>query len=153
MKSWYESKTIWLGLATIATAVVSAVAGGAGWQQAVLAAITRIHLYDRTLDICKKRVYGIDPLVCPKCASKMSVIAFINDGEVIEKILCHIGRWRPSRGPRRPRPRTTPPNAYDLIARPPEGAVYEADAPRVLLPHLDHRRGRAPGGTGYRPTQ
>jgi len=30
MKSWYESKTIWLGLATIVTAVVSAVAGGAG---------------------------------------------------------------------------------------------------------------------------
>ncbi|GEM_PF-1683647 len=33
MKSWYESKTIWLGLATIVTAVVSVVAGGAGWQQ------------------------------------------------------------------------------------------------------------------------
>jgi hypothetical protein len=27
MKSWYESKTIWLGMATIVTAVVSAVAG------------------------------------------------------------------------------------------------------------------------------
>ena len=35
MKRWYESKTIWLGLATIATAVMSAVAGGAGWQEAV----------------------------------------------------------------------------------------------------------------------
>jgi hypothetical protein len=39
MKSWYESKTIWLGLATIVTAVVSGVSGGAGWQQAVLAAV------------------------------------------------------------------------------------------------------------------
>jgi len=31
-----------------------------------------------------KRVYGIDPLVCPRCSSKMSVIAFITEGEVIE---------------------------------------------------------------------
>lgn len=30
MKSWHESKSIWPGLATIVTAVVSAVAGGAG---------------------------------------------------------------------------------------------------------------------------
>jgi len=47
-----------------------------------------------------KRVYGIDPLVCPKCSSKMSVIATINDGEVIERILRHLDRWDPpSRSP------------------------------------------------------
>jgi hypothetical protein len=48
MKSWYESKTIWLGLATIATAVVSAVAGGAGWQQAILAAVGAANFFLRT---------------------------------------------------------------------------------------------------------
>jgi hypothetical protein len=48
MKSWYESKTIWLGLATIAIAVVSAVAGGAGWQDAVLAAIGAANIFLRT---------------------------------------------------------------------------------------------------------
>ncbi|MFZ5784924.1 MAG: hypothetical protein ACOY3Y_00650 [Acidobacteriota bacterium] len=48
MKSWYESKTIWLGLATIATAVVSAVAGGAGWQQAILAAVGAANIFLRT---------------------------------------------------------------------------------------------------------
>ena len=48
MKSWYESKTIWLGLATIATAVVSAVAGGAGWQQEVLAAVGAANIFLRT---------------------------------------------------------------------------------------------------------
>ncbi|HPM53155.1 MAG TPA: hypothetical protein PK282_13075, partial [Rhodoglobus sp.] len=48
MKSWYESKTIWLGVATIATAVVSALVGGAGWQEAVLAAIGAANVYLRT---------------------------------------------------------------------------------------------------------
>lgn len=48
MKRWYESKTIWLGLATIATAVLSAVAGGAGWQEAVIAAIGAANIYVRT---------------------------------------------------------------------------------------------------------
>jgi len=48
MKSWYVSKTIWLGVATIATAVVSAVGGGAGWQEAVLAAIGAVNIFLRT---------------------------------------------------------------------------------------------------------
>ncbi|HQG03891.1 MAG TPA: hypothetical protein PK838_06165 [Thermoleophilia bacterium] len=48
MKSWYESKTIWLGLATIATAVVSAVAGGAGWKEAVIAAVGAANIFLRT---------------------------------------------------------------------------------------------------------
>lgn len=48
MKRWYESKTIWLGLGTIATAVISAVAGGGGWQEAVLAAIGAANIFIRT---------------------------------------------------------------------------------------------------------
>ena len=48
MKSWYASKTIWLGLATIVTAVISAVGGGAGWQEAVLAAIGAGNIFLRT---------------------------------------------------------------------------------------------------------
>lgn len=48
MKRWYESKTIWLGLATITTAVISAVAGGAGWQEAVIAAIGAANIFVRT---------------------------------------------------------------------------------------------------------
>lgn len=48
MKRWYESKTIWLGLATIATAALSALAGGAGWQEAVIAAIGAANIFIRT---------------------------------------------------------------------------------------------------------
>jgi hypothetical protein len=35
----------------------------------------------------------VDPLVCPKCQGKMKIIAFIEDEEVINKILKHLGLW------------------------------------------------------------
>ena len=33
----------------------------------------------------------VDPLVCPKCNGQMAVIAFIEDSDVIKKILKHLG--------------------------------------------------------------
>lgn len=45
-----------------------------------------------------KKVYGIDPLVCPKCSSPMKIIAIIMDPTETEKILRHlvkIGRSPP----------------------------------------------------------
>ncbi|MBN1366049.1 MAG: hypothetical protein JW976_14675 [Syntrophaceae bacterium] len=37
-----------------------------------------------------KKVYGCDPLVCPKCESEMKIIAVIMDPTEIEKILQHL---------------------------------------------------------------
>ena len=50
-----------------------------------------------------RRVYEIDPLICPRCSGQMKVIAFIKppQGDVIEKILRHCGLWRAS-SPRAP---------------------------------------------------
>ena len=50
-----------------------------------------------------KRVYEIDPMVCPKCGGQMKVVAFIEppQREVIEKILRHSGLWQSS-APRAP---------------------------------------------------
>jgi len=51
------------------------------------------------------RIYEVLPLVCPKCSGEMRIIAFINDGLVIRKILDHMGeptsapRIAPARGP------------------------------------------------------
>ncbi len=44
-----------------------------------------------------KRVYEIDSLACPECGGQMKVIAFLEppQGDVIEKILRHCGRWSP----------------------------------------------------------
>jgi hypothetical protein len=46
-----------------------------------------------------KHVYEVDPLVCPRCTGPMRLIACIEQPEVIEKILTHLGLW-----PARPLP-------------------------------------------------
>ncbi len=49
-----------------------------------------------------KRVYGVDPLVCPRCGSEMKILAIIVDPAETEKILRHlvkIGRPPPNFDP------------------------------------------------------
>jgi hypothetical protein len=36
------------------------------------------------------KVYEVDPLVCPECGSRMKIIAYIQDADVIWKILNHL---------------------------------------------------------------
>ena len=40
-----------------------------------------------------QKIHQVDPLLCPKCRGPMKVIGFIEDGEIIEKILRHLGLW------------------------------------------------------------
>jgi hypothetical protein len=40
-----------------------------------------------------QKIYEVDPLVCPKCQGVMKVIAFIEQRQVIEKILRHLKMW------------------------------------------------------------
>lgn len=42
---------------------------------------------------CIKKVWEVDPLSCPKCGSEMKIISFINEADVIRKILEHLGLW------------------------------------------------------------
>jgi hypothetical protein len=43
--------------------------------------------------------------LCPRCGNQMEIIAFIEEGAVIRKILQHLGLWdRPQRSPPPPRP-------------------------------------------------
>jgi hypothetical protein len=52
-----------------------------------------------------RRVYQVEPLLCPKCQSKMRIIAFITQHDVIHKILDHIKkRSTETRGPPIPQP-------------------------------------------------
>jgi hypothetical protein len=49
-----------------------------------------------------KRIYEVDPLVCPSCGSEMKVVAFIIDHAVVVKILRHLkrrGEGQRERGP------------------------------------------------------
>lgn len=40
-----------------------------------------------------QKIYETDPLCCPKCSGKMKILSFIEDPEVIKKILKHLGLW------------------------------------------------------------
>ena len=47
-----------------------------------------------------KKIYEVDPLRCPHCGSEMQIIAWIEQSEVIRKILRHLDLWeRPQRSP------------------------------------------------------
>lgn len=45
-----------------------------------------------------RRVFSLDVLVCPRCLGPLTVIAFINEIAVVEKILAHLGQ--PTKPPR-----------------------------------------------------
>lgn len=45
-----------------------------------------------------KRIYEVDPLVCPSCGGEMKVIAFIIDPAVVDKILRYLRRTDNGRG-------------------------------------------------------
>lgn len=46
-----------------------------------------------------RKVYETDPLTCPKCQGEMRIISFIDQPEVIKKILQHLGLWEESQAP------------------------------------------------------
>jgi len=55
-----------------------------------------------------QKIYEVDPLTCPKCHGRMRIISFIEDEEVIKKILKHLGLWK-----------INPPGVWRVKARPP----------------------------------
>jgi hypothetical protein len=40
-----------------------------------------------------KKVWEADPLLCPHCQHEMRVVALIDQADVIERILRHLGLW------------------------------------------------------------
>jgi hypothetical protein len=62
-----------------------------------------------------RRVYEVDPLVCPRCGAEMRVIAFITEPKVIKRIVDHL---RQRERPARPPPRRGPPVAGQATASP-----------------------------------
>ena len=53
-----------------------------------------------------RKIYEVDPLICPKCNGQMRMVSFIEDQAVISKILKHLGLYlvrstRPARAPPR----------------------------------------------------
>ena len=46
-----------------------------------------------------RKVYETDPLTYPKCQGEMRIISFIDQPDVIKKILHHFGLWEESHAP------------------------------------------------------
>jgi len=40
-----------------------------------------------------QKIYEVDPLTCPKCRGSIRIFNFIEDREVIQTILKHLGLW------------------------------------------------------------
>jgi hypothetical protein len=40
---------------------------------------------------CMRRVYEINPMLCPKCGKEMRIIAFITDYKELQKIMASMG--------------------------------------------------------------
>ena len=51
-----------------------------------------VRLFRRRWRELIKRIYEVDPLVCPRCHAEMRIIAFIIDHGVVDKILRHLER-------------------------------------------------------------
>jgi hypothetical protein len=52
-----------------------------------------------------RKVYLADPLTCPRCGGTLRIIGFIDNPDLIEKILRHLELWAPGERPRPPPPR------------------------------------------------
>jgi len=65
-----------------------------------------------------QKIYEVDPLTCPKCSGKMKIISVIEDEQVIEKVLKHLGLW-------------------DQKARPPPKADAPTMAPEYHIDYTD----------------
>ncbi len=50
-------------------------------------------LFRKLWAVMIQKIYQVDPLVCPKCNGTMRIISFIDQPDIIKKILKHIGLW------------------------------------------------------------
>jgi hypothetical protein len=75
----------------------------AGLEQEAVPTPTAAALRKRWADLLR-RVYELDPLVCPRCSATMRVVGFITRRETIDRILDHLRRPPTSR----PRPPPAP---------------------------------------------
>ena len=55
-------------------------------------AFADVRLFRRRRRELIKRIYEVDPLVCPRCKGVMHIVAFIIDRAVVEKTLRHLKR-------------------------------------------------------------
>jgi len=63
-----------------------------------------------------RKVRAADPLACPNCGGRLRISSFIEDSEIIEKILRHLKLWDFPARPPPPRPSVTLETDPDILA-------------------------------------
>jgi hypothetical protein len=59
-----------------------------------------------------QKIYEADPVTCPKCQGRIRILPFIEDPEIIKKILKHLGLWDITALPPPKRANAPPPNIH-----------------------------------------
>ena len=59
-----------------------------------------------------QKIYHIDPLLCPNCLESIGIISFIEDDQLVKKILKHLDLWDVKR---KPPPRANSPPTESFI--------------------------------------
>src|SRR3990172_2060755 len=75
-----------------------------------------------------RKVYETDPLTCPKCEGEIRIIAFIDQPDVIRKILQHLGLWEESHAP----PRRDPAIKESTFRGEPQGRTFDPSYSQVI---------------------
>jgi len=58
-----------------------------------------------------QKIYHVNPMLCPKCSGSMKIISFIEDEQLVKKILKHLNLWDVKRKPP-PRANSPPPETF-----------------------------------------
>jgi hypothetical protein len=81
-----------------------------------------------------QKIYNVDPVLCPKCLGSMKIISYIDDSEIIKKILNHLSLWDVKR---KPPPRANGPPTESFIiydqSSSPDADDYIIDADRTTM--------------------
>ena len=79
-----------------------------------------------------QKIYKVNPLLCPKCSGSMRIIAFIEDEQLVKRILKHLGLWDVKRKPP-PRANSPPTESFiiyeELSSPSTDDYIIDADYP------------------------
>ena len=84
-----------------------------------------------------KKVWEVDPLICPHCQGEMKMIALIDEAEVISRILKHLGLWPEFQSVSQPAERERGPPVAETWATGFRDPMPNYDVEPVMVVHAD----------------
>ncbi|MDD4872049.1 MAG: hypothetical protein PHR77_15945 [Kiritimatiellae bacterium] len=84
-----------------------------------------------------KKVWEIDPLICPHCQGEMKMIALIDEAAVVSRILKHLGLWPEFQQVRQPAERERGPPVVEPWADGFRDPIPNYDVEPVMVTRVD----------------